>query len=36
MEPNLDTDLLKARLDQPGLKVINFHASHMAFNTPNF
>ncbi len=36
MDPNLDTDLLKARLDLPGLKVINFHAAHMAFNTPNF
>ena len=23
-------------LDSPGLKIINFHAAHMAFNTPKF
>ena len=36
MEPDLNTDVLKNRLDSPGLKVINFHAAHMAFNTPRF
>tara|TARA_B110000008_G_scaffold270309_1_gene300428 strand:- start:185 stop:961 length:777 start_codon:yes stop_codon:yes gene_type:complete len=36
MEPDLNTDILKNRLDSPGLKVINFHAAHMVFNTPKF
>lgn len=36
MDPQLDFDSLLPKLDQPGLKIINFHPAHMAFNTPNF
>jgi len=36
MDPSLDLDRLRPRLDAPGLKVINFHPAHMAFNTPDF
>ena len=36
MDPTLNFDNLIPRLESPGLKVINFHPAHMAFNTPNF
>ena len=36
MDPTLNFDNLIPRLKSPGLKVINFHPAHMAFNTPNF
>ena len=36
MDPTLNFDYLIPRLKSPGLKVINFHPAHMAFNTPNF
>jgi hypothetical protein len=36
MDPSLNFNELSKRLRTPGLKVINFHPAHMAFNTPNF
>lgn len=36
MDPSLRFDLLKKYIDTPGLKLINFHPAHMAFNTPAF
>ena len=36
MDPNLDFNALLPKLASPGLKVINFHPAHMAFNTPHF
>ena len=36
MSPSLDSNLLQKRMDTPGLKIINFHPAHIAFNTPNF
>ena len=36
MDPDLDFDSLRPRLLAPGLKLINFHPAHMAFNTPDF
>jgi len=36
MDPALNFDALTSRLNTPGLKIINFHPAHMAFNTPNF
>lgn len=36
MDPTLDFNQLIPRLQAPGLKIINFHPAHMAFNTPNF
>lgn len=36
MDTTLDFNALKPLLEAPGLKVINFHPAHMAFNTPNF
>lgn len=36
MDPSLNFDQLTAQLNTPGLKIINFHPAHMAFNTPNF
>src|SRR3990167_471137 len=36
MNPALDFDTLIPRLNTPGLKIINFHPAHMAFNTPHF
>jgi hypothetical protein len=36
MDKELNFSKLLARLSSPGLKVINFHPAHMAFNTPNF
>ncbi len=36
LDPDLNMEVLKERWDSPGLKVINFHAAHMAFNTPRF
>ena len=36
MSPSLDKQILESSLSTPGLKIINFHAAHIAFNTPNF
>ena len=36
MDPSLDFSALTDRLKSPGLKIINFHPAHMAFNTPDF
>ena len=36
MDPDLNFNNLIPKLNSPGLKVINFHPAHMAFNTPNF
>ena len=36
MDPELDFKKLIPALSLPGLKVINFHPAHIAFNTPNF
>ncbi|HLB41671.1 MAG TPA: hypothetical protein VJN02_02260 [Gammaproteobacteria bacterium] len=36
MDPTLNFNTLIAKLETPGLKVINFHPAHMAFNTPHF
>ena len=36
MDPALNFNNLIPKLNSPGLKVINFHPAHMAFNTPNF
>src|SRR3989338_5056127 len=36
MDPTLDFNQLIPRLETPGLKIINFHPAHMAFNTPDF
>jgi hypothetical protein len=36
MDPELDFSALLPRLKTPGLKIINFHPAHMAFNTPRF
>lgn len=36
MDPTLQFKNIRERLDAPGLKVINFHPAHMAFNTPDF
>lgn len=36
MDKELNFSNLIPRLSSPGLKVINFHPAHMAFNTPNF
>ncbi len=36
MDPTLNFDQLRQRLGTPGLKIINFHPAHMAFNTPDF
>lgn len=36
MDPTLQFDALRERLEAPGLKLINFHPTHMAFNTPSF
>ena len=36
MDPTLNFNNLIPKLNSPGLKVINFHPAHMAFNTPNF
>tara|TARA_B110000438_G_scaffold284501_1_gene313625 strand:+ start:1276 stop:2034 length:759 start_codon:yes stop_codon:yes gene_type:complete len=36
MDPDLNFNNLLPKLDSPGLKVINFHPAHMAFNTPDF
>lgn len=35
-DPSLNFNRLMNRLSLPGLKVINFHPAHIAFNTPNF
>jgi hypothetical protein len=35
-DKELNFSKLLTRLSSPGLKVINFHPAHMAFNTPNF
>lgn len=36
MDPALNFNDLIPRLETPGLKVINFHPAHIAFNTPHF
>ncbi|HLB42257.1 MAG TPA: hypothetical protein VJN02_05300 [Gammaproteobacteria bacterium] len=36
MDATLNFSSLIHRLETPGLKVINFHPAHMAFNTPSF
>ena len=36
MDKTLDFERLIPALSSPGLKVINFHPAHMAFNTPDF
>jgi hypothetical protein len=36
MDPDLNFNNLIPKLRSPGLKVINFHPAHMAFNTPDF
>lgn len=36
MDKTLNFDRLIPALSAPGLKVINFHPAHMAFNTPDF
>ena len=36
MDPSLNKENLKKQLETPGLKIINFHPAHMAFNTPDF
>jgi hypothetical protein len=36
MDPTLNINNLITKLKSPGLKVINFHPAHMAFNTPDF
>lgn len=36
MDPTLNFNNLIPRLKTPGLKIINFHPAHMAFNTPDF
>jgi hypothetical protein len=36
MDPDLNFQTLEARLASPGLKIINFHPAHIAFNTPEF
>ncbi|EKD92038.1 MAG: hypothetical protein ACD_29C00231G0001 [uncultured bacterium] len=36
MDTTLDFTHLISRLETPGLKIINFHPAHMAFNTPDF
>lgn len=36
MDKSLDFNLLLPTLSSPGLKVINFHPAHIAFNTPDF
>lgn len=36
MDPTLNFESLLPRLNTPGLKIINFHPAHMAFNTPDF
>lgn len=36
MDPSLNFTQLLPKLETPGLKVINFHPAHMAFNTPDF
>ena len=36
MDKALDFERLIPALSSPGLKVINFHPAHMAFNTPDF
>ena len=36
MDPTLNFNTLIPQLEAPGLKVINFHPAHMAFNTPDF
>ena len=35
-DPALDFKQLLPKLETPGLKVINFHPAHIAFNTPDF
>ena len=35
MDPTLQFEVIRERLETPGLKLINFHPAHMAFNTPN-
>jgi hypothetical protein len=35
-DPTLNFDALIAKLETPGLKIINFHPAHMAINTPRF
>jgi hypothetical protein len=35
-DPSLDFEALRTKLATPGLKIINFHPAHMAFNTPRF
>ena len=36
MDPSLNFNHIVPRLETPGLKVINLHPAHMAFNTPDF
>lgn len=36
MDPTLNFDALHPYLQAPGLKIINFHPAHIAFNTPYF
>jgi len=36
MDPDLNFNNLIPKLSSPGLKVINFHPAHIAFNTPDF
>ena len=36
MDPDLNFNNLIPKLRSPGLKVINFHPAHIAFNTPDF
>jgi hypothetical protein len=36
MDPTLNFKNLIPKLKSPGLKVINFHPAHIAFNTPDF
>ena len=36
MDPSLNFENLLPQLESPGLKVINFHPAHIAFNSPNF
>jgi len=36
MDPALNFNNLIPKLKSPGLKVINFHPAHIAFNTPDF
>lgn len=36
MDPEMLFNSISKKLDSPGLKVLNIHPAHMAFNTPNF